>query len=160
MRLTPRWARLIEDYTRLRLTNPADRLKAISGIAQWIQQNFAVDKLTTGGTIFEAEEETLYASGLWLHGLPSSLLWQCISPKNATSSGCEVPSWSWASRCEPIVWPKEAMNGSADCEIFDPAPSRNEAQSFEWSSPLSSFSRQLSKNRLYGAYRVEAELDS
>ncbi|KAL8974630.1 MAG: hypothetical protein Q9197_001142 [Variospora fuerteventurae] len=79
-----RWRRIIEYYTRLRLTFESDRLPAIAGLAKPLG-------IHTGDT---------YLVGHWETTLCSSLLWFRL----ADEEGVEVqpaegglPSWSWAA---------------------------------------------------------------
>ncbi|KAL8723859.1 MAG: hypothetical protein Q9181_007128 [Wetmoreana brouardii] len=78
------WRRIVEYYTRLRLTFESDRLPAIAGLAKLLG-------IHTGDT---------YLVGHWETTLCSSLLWFRL----ADEEGVEVrpaegglPSWSWAA---------------------------------------------------------------
>lgn len=89
------WLTLVGAYSRRELTDPSDRLPAISGLAEK-----AMHELGLGTCIH----------GLWLDNIPSGLLWQCDNGgRNGTKgkSGRLVscPSWSWAAADGPIRYP-------------------------------------------------------
>jgi hypothetical protein len=88
------WADVVRNYSQTTLTNPTDKLIAISGIAK----SFAD---VTGQT---------YIAGLWREGLEYSLLWyqpdqeiydvdDNLFPQPMT---WRAPSWSWASVDGPV----------------------------------------------------------
>jgi hypothetical protein len=88
------WADVVEEYTRTSLTNPTDKLIAISGIAK----SFAN---ATGQT---------YVAGMWRESLGYALLWKqpdcaaynvdgTLFPQPTT---WRAPSWSWASVEGPV----------------------------------------------------------
>ncbi|CAG8952810.1 hypothetical protein HYFRA_00007522 [Hymenoscyphus fraxineus] len=56
------WKRVVEKYSRTKLTNAADKLIALSGIARMMAINFGKDNQ--------------YIAGLWRRGLESQLLWR------------------------------------------------------------------------------------
>ena len=78
------WNRIVELYSDAKLTKPRDKLIALSGIAQRMQ-NLLGDQ---------------YLAGLWRRHLPSQLLW-CLSERvvkpPTRSKPYRAPSWSWAS---------------------------------------------------------------
>ncbi|PVH85655.1 hypothetical protein DL98DRAFT_375508, partial [Cadophora sp. DSE1049] len=81
------WLTIVEFYSRLHLTMSADRLVAISGVAERIAR---LANLT-------------YAAGLWREDLIRGLLW--VTPKYELRDAQEprrsqsyiAPTWSWAS---------------------------------------------------------------
>jgi Heterokaryon incompatibility protein (HET) len=83
------WGQIIRQYTSRAITDPNDKLLALSGIAAEFQR-------------LSGDE---YFAGLWRSTLPHSLLWHQLSPispgpRKTTiqpSSGYRAPSWSWAS---------------------------------------------------------------
>ncbi|KAI9736769.1 MAG: hypothetical protein M1834_000973 [Cirrosporium novae-zelandiae] len=78
------WYEMLSDYTRRGLTNPEDKLPALSGLAY----NFSV------------QTRDRYVAGLWKAHLTDGLLWQAARSDNAYLSRPEkyrAPSWSWAS---------------------------------------------------------------
>jgi len=69
-------------YSRLKLTNPEDKLIAVSGIVKHIQE--IVDDQ--------------YLAGLWRKDFAYWLLWQADNTTTSRPSGpYRAPSWSWAS---------------------------------------------------------------
>ncbi|KAJ4339842.1 hypothetical protein N0V95_007679 [Ascochyta clinopodiicola] len=90
------WRRIVEVYTKTAITNPEDKLIALSGMAKLMAEKM-------GSKDFPAE----YAAGLWKRYLASQLLWQ-VEPvwrevdevfDNVSTSPTtyRAPSWSWAS---------------------------------------------------------------
>jgi hypothetical protein len=90
------WANVVGEYSQTSLTNPTDKLIAISGIAKLFAD-------ITGQT---------YVAGMWRESLEHALLW-----KNSGSEGYKVdvtllsqpttwraPSWSWASVDGPVAF--------------------------------------------------------
>lgn len=116
----PSWYAVVELYSRMNLSQTQDRLIAISGVAQEIQRTVASEALFDGESIEESQNLAIYVSGLWLNGLFTGLLWQCIEPGRTTSPDCAFPSWSWASVLQGVVWHKEMLNGKMECEIVSP----------------------------------------
>jgi hypothetical protein len=100
------WKLLVEDYTQRRLTNPSDKLSALSGAAQRYQDSLSRQK-----------ESTQYLAGLWLSDIIRQLLWMpaqntgsFIVPDRRLSSPrrleeFQAPSWSWASLDGAIEYP-------------------------------------------------------
>lgn len=86
------WNDIIKLYANCALTNPDDKLVAISGVAKSFA-NIVGDE---------------YLAGLWRGNFVNCLLWQVLTPITAMYSGEEywpsvrpqryrAPSWSWAS---------------------------------------------------------------
>ncbi|KAF2656521.1 HET-domain-containing protein, partial [Lophiostoma macrostomum CBS 122681] len=84
------WRRLVETYCTCDLTNPLDRLPALSGLAQKMN----------------IELQDLYMAGLWLGGLKKDLAWFRDPHTTKTAPEANVsykaPSWSWASQVLPV----------------------------------------------------------
>ena len=81
------WKRVIMDYSSRHLTNPMDKLPALSGIA----------------TYFRDAMEDTYLAGLWEKQLVYQLSW--IPKDKATRQGVwRAPSWSWVSVDGSIVF--------------------------------------------------------
>lgn len=85
------WSLLVMNYSSRELTNPMDKLPAISGLAQ------RFDKLSNG-------RNGRYFAGLWEAYLPDSLLWHRLKvpiflpePNPARPTAYRAPTWSWAS---------------------------------------------------------------
>jgi hypothetical protein len=79
------WQTIVEYYTRRELTNHADKLSALSGLAQAAIESHG----------FESDA---YLAGLWREGLVKGLLWHVrgpVQPRRYTTY--RAPSWSWAS---------------------------------------------------------------
>ncbi|EKG11392.1 Heterokaryon incompatibility [Macrophomina phaseolina MS6] len=96
------WGTMIENYTRRRLTKPADRLRALSGLAH----------------LFGERYDDKYLGGLWTKQLKFNLLWAAQPPKclpmfgSGTHSTCSlayqsepVVSWTWAATDCSITYP-------------------------------------------------------
>ncbi len=76
------WRDVVHNYSRLILTNPEDKLIAVSGIVKHIQE--IVDDQ--------------YLAGLWRKDFAYWLLWQADNTTTSRPSGpYRAPSWSWAS---------------------------------------------------------------
>ncbi|CVK87127.1 uncharacterized protein FPRN_05469 [Fusarium proliferatum] len=83
------WERLVRAYTGRQLTNPADKLPALSGLAQQ-------RKKVRGG---------VYLAGLWQDSLMYDLCWFIIQNLELKTGGIlghrppsyRAPSWSWAA---------------------------------------------------------------
>lgn len=112
------WVDLVEDYTSRALTSPADRLRAIAGLASRFQG------------VFRNYE---YKAGLW-HGSSKSgnksfllhqLLWEqsdsAINTAGRRPNPIDpcAPSWSWASVSTQVSWFSQAC--SADTRHEEPA---------------------------------------
>ncbi|OBR04758.1 Heterokaryon incompatibility protein [Colletotrichum higginsianum IMI 349063] len=74
------WERMLREYGPREMTDPADKLPAISGIANVMSK------------ILDDE----YVAGLWRGHLIRGLCWQGLSCR-AVVEGYRAPSWSWAS---------------------------------------------------------------
>lgn len=87
------WFRVVERYSACRLTQDADKLVAISGIAKHFQQRSGVR----------------YLAGLWADRAAKGLLWLARGPSLARRPG-RAPSWSWASVDGPIRYPSQLLD--------------------------------------------------
>ncbi|KAK9776570.1 hypothetical protein SCAR479_06893 [Seiridium cardinale] len=74
------WHKAVENYSIRALTHSADRLPALSGIAQAIQKR-------TGSK---------YVAGLWSDNIAEDLLWERVGDLKPMTS-YQAPSFSWAS---------------------------------------------------------------
>jgi hypothetical protein len=83
------WDSIVFDYCELDLSESADKLPAISALADAIGMTLTA--------IFSTP--ALYRAGLWLQQMPLNLLWHLdIGHTNDQSrSKYRAPSWSWAS---------------------------------------------------------------
>ena len=79
------WQTIIEYYTKRQLTNHADKLSALSGLAQVAIESHGLN-------------EGAYLAGLWRGSLAKGLLWHATGPEEPRryTVYC-APSWSWAS---------------------------------------------------------------
>lgn len=74
------WYEMVEQYSARKLTRESDKLKAMSGIAYFIQKNTTLR----------------YTAGLWKEMLAFNLLWVVSSPPEERPVR-NIPSWSWGS---------------------------------------------------------------
>jgi hypothetical protein len=78
------WDRVIWEYGRRKLTQPTDKLPALSGLAK----------------IFEMRFQAQYIAGLWSTSVIKGLAWQGLGdrkPQAVSPNQYIGPSWSWAS---------------------------------------------------------------
>jgi len=102
------WKSVVEHYTRRTLSDPGDRLAAISAVAKKIQ----------------GKASSEYIAGLWRHCLLELLMWdacRCVEPPVYTA-----PSWSWASMLGQVYF-RYSSSGSHGVDVIDfkmetPAP--------------------------------------
>ncbi|KAH7196326.1 uncharacterized protein B0J16DRAFT_376803 [Fusarium flagelliforme] len=79
------WTAIIENYSKRSLTQPSDKLSAVSGLANFV--------LTQAGL-----ESESYLAGLWREDLVEGLLWYVSEPGAFRPwSPYIAPTWSWAS---------------------------------------------------------------
>ncbi|KAK0653488.1 hypothetical protein DIS24_g6002 [Lasiodiplodia hormozganensis] len=86
------WLELVGIYSPLRLTDSADKLPGIAGVAAEVSR---VSAAATGGL-----PAGRYLAGLWEADLPRQLLWTVYYPSEPEERGrrpYRAPSWSWAS---------------------------------------------------------------
>ncbi|KAH9885573.1 heterokaryon incompatibility protein-domain-containing protein [Cubamyces lactineus] len=77
-----RWQKIVQDYTRRELSNPSDKLVAISALAE----------------MFTPALGPRYLAGLWHQSLSQDLLWHsCSVLSSSRPREYRGPSWSWAS---------------------------------------------------------------
>lgn len=83
------WESVVHHYTERELTNPSDKLPALSGLAQLRKES----------------RDGMYLAGLWQDSLIHDLCWYHTLNYNVATSGglgrrpvdYRAPSWSWAS---------------------------------------------------------------
>ncbi|KAH8900301.1 HET-domain-containing protein [Thozetella sp. PMI_491] len=92
------WRKLVEDYSRLRLTFEKDVFPALSGLARQ----------------FGIATSSVYLAGLWKKSLAADLLWHVDPDPSEDDDGGQsapwtnrprvwrAPSWSWAAACGPV----------------------------------------------------------
>ncbi len=102
-----RWYRLVDLYTRRSFTKDQDRLAALSGLAQEVQQKLGWH----------------YFAGLWEEDIVTGLAWapnRTPGTQHYRPQTYRAPSWSWASIEGPIKFPnsskqtKEESNTESD----------------------------------------------
>jgi hypothetical protein len=80
--LSSEWMTIVSEYTGRSMTDPQDKLPALSGIAAEFGR-------------LSGDE---YVAGLWASTLPYSLLWHQVSqPPSPPNETYRAPSWSWAA---------------------------------------------------------------
>jgi hypothetical protein len=86
--LRKKWWSNLADYTHRSVTNPADKLVALSGVAQQCQSVY----------------QTRYLAGLWEDTFLKDLLWSTgpLIPPCRRPEKYRAPSWSWAAIDGPI----------------------------------------------------------
>jgi hypothetical protein len=80
------WWALVNEYTARDLTNPKDKLPAISGLAMLLYNR-----------TFREDRTSRYIAGLWTNALESGLLWYVDLRYDLPRPADRVPSWSWAA---------------------------------------------------------------
>ncbi|KAF2794773.1 hypothetical protein K505DRAFT_241443 [Melanomma pulvis-pyrius CBS 109.77] len=90
------WRRIVEVYSRTAITNPDDKLIALSGMARWMAHRIGTP-----------DDPAPYVAGLWRTHLASQLLWKIEPVYRAIDSvfvhastapdGYRAPSFSWAA---------------------------------------------------------------
>lgn len=115
----PTWHEIVTQYTRLGLTNPSDRLPAISGVAKVIQmERNGID----------------YLAGIWKTSVPADLTWYVTNYVNSLLpfpklEQWRAPSWTWAAVEGPVnfvatsknmLWRAKLLGGSCSPSGNDP----------------------------------------
>lgn len=89
------WSRIVHTYSRCQLTNPGDKLIALSGIAKMMRERL--------------DDE--YVAGMWRRYLASQLSWYVDDCQQATGQlairpqAYRAPSFSWASLEAAVILP-------------------------------------------------------
>jgi hypothetical protein len=93
------WTEIVYHYSHKRLSHDADRLPALSGLAQ----RFFICNLGT------------YAAGLWEKHLPTQLIWKPWTSERlrTRSLNYTAPTWSWASLNVAIYFLSGIQSGGA-----------------------------------------------
>ena len=102
-----RWQSLVEEYSHCSLTNPTDKMFALSGLVK----------------VFKTEMSDDYLAGLWRSRLPWTLAWtgDSDSPRHRSTLGI-APSWSWASVDGKITYHETGYldrHQTVLCEVLD-----------------------------------------
>ncbi|KAE9989142.1 hypothetical protein EG328_000074 [Venturia inaequalis] len=100
-RASQEWQALVRTYTSRNLTISADRLPAISGIAEQFHHRMHVD------------DSMDYAAGLWGSTMLHDLLWHRLWDIAHRPKRYQAPSWSWASINEQVIFSFEVTGLTA-----------------------------------------------
>ncbi|PQE08118.1 HET domain-containing protein [Rutstroemia sp. NJR-2017a BVV2] len=92
--MVPIWHLLVGNYSQRHLSEPGDKLLALSGLARKIERLSGMK----------------YVAGLWKNIISQSLLWHLQSKLGQYPIQYRAPSWSWASVDGDTVF--------YDCEIY------------------------------------------
>ncbi|KAF5005499.1 hypothetical protein FDECE_8077 [Fusarium decemcellulare] len=113
------WQNTVEEYTRRSLTNSMDKLPAISGIAQVVQDLIG----------------SQYVAGLWVDNFISDLSWHLGTdwggPNDVLTSSSQyrAPTFSWASMNHGVTfWRSERWVSADSCAVIkaeSKVPGRN-----------------------------------
>jgi hypothetical protein len=79
------WYRLVEDYTKRKLTKIEDRFPALSGLASMIAEH----------------DDEKYCAGVWWVDIAFGMCWKKVSALSKIGEYI-APSWSWASVNGPV----------------------------------------------------------
>ncbi len=96
------WYDLVAQYSTRSLTEPRDKLVAISGIARKLQPILDNDN---------------YYCGLWERNIHTNLLWLRRAARltpSSFSARARAPSWSWAAHDAAVQFPTWSHEGSDD----------------------------------------------
>ena len=100
------WTNVVQEYSSRALTEPSDKLPALSGIASKYQKN----------------TKDIYCAGLWKASLLKGLKWNIGSDAGRPST-YRAPTWSWASVLGSIFWcdykPPAKDSAAATTAIID-----------------------------------------
>lgn len=99
------WEKLVEEFTSRDITRMEDRLPAMSGLAQKMQQ----------------KTRDTYHAGLWEKNLKNELLWQVRDEKTCSRIG-GIPSWSWAAVTDAVHFPLRPYDRSIWEKSVNPTP--------------------------------------
>jgi hypothetical protein len=89
-KVIPMWRECVMSYSRRRLSEPKDRLVAISGISGMLRGDAGAEQ---------------YVAGMWKDVLPFELLWRCDQTSQLPLKKIFQPSWSWCSVHCGVDWP-------------------------------------------------------
>jgi hypothetical protein len=98
------WKPIVSEFSRRSLSEPDDKLPALSGVAAEFNR-------LTGD---------VYLAGLWKGSLPWGLLWHRVPHESTVQpqkSTYRSPSWSWASTEDPISFEEPLMFPEADTQV-------------------------------------------
>lgn len=110
------WYRLIESFTSCRLTFEMDRLPAVMGLTQFLENNPSEDN---------------YIWGIWSRSMHQGLIWMNVDrePKKLAhtpgSANIAAPSWSWGSWTGRVRFPDHLASCKAECTLENPEVESN-----------------------------------
>jgi len=96
---------LIEAYSQRQLTFPADKLPALSGLAQRLHYHL----------------EGIYLAGVWSADFHRGLLWKVQIGNLTRVEPYRAPSWSWAVTDQPVSYnaPKLLSTSSVELKLLE-----------------------------------------
>lgn len=103
------WQVLVQRYSATHLTNPLDKLIALSGIAK-LMSTFI---------------QGTYVAGMWRENLKRDLLWSKTdistygTPRKSPRNLYRAPTWSWASRDGVVEWMETGMQAQVLFDVKD-----------------------------------------
>ncbi|KAK6379823.1 hypothetical protein LTS17_005897 [Exophiala oligosperma] len=102
------WLGIVSKYSECLLTNESDKLVALAGLAQVVQQYMGCPA-------------TDYLAGLWRRSLVQDLLWSAYTGRQERYQTYQAPSWSWASVMGNVDWSTSGSrikdHDSFSCEL-------------------------------------------
>ncbi|KAH8769399.1 heterokaryon incompatibility protein-domain-containing protein [Hyaloscypha sp. PMI_1271] len=111
------WHKIVENYSRRKLTVPSDKILAIAGVAKALQSHIGSD----------------YLAGLWRANLINDLLWHrkgdAITHGEQDPTSYYAPSWSWAWTNFPIVFLRPDNVEKIDAKILEGFVPRSRVES-------------------------------
>ena len=139
------WTRVIQEYTRMNLTQEKDIFPAISGLVKR----------------FQPKIESKYVAGLWESNLSVTLLWTADTPRleGRRPTQWRAPTWSWASLKSTLITFKDPYRSST-CDILDvvclPAGTDPTGELVPWGSHLTIRGRLISTTLRFEPTRVSS----
>jgi hypothetical protein len=117
------WFYLCEQYSKRLLSDPLDKLPALSGVATLFQDQFS--------------QGARFLAGIWSVDLPYALGWRpwSLGLKLKRTPGPQVPglpSWSWASIQDEVEFPKSQLSRAPHlrAEVIESDTVRSTANTF------------------------------
>lgn len=103
------WSQMVSGYSGRQITFMADKLPAISGLAQRFAPRFSSHQTRDPKNNQEKglgnTGTPVYLAGLWLDELPRLLCWRAWGHRfEQRAMEYVAPTWSWASLTSPVIW--------------------------------------------------------
>jgi hypothetical protein len=98
------WHAIASEYSSRALTNPEDRLVALSGLAKRFQTCNYRASVEGRDSAFSRCDLGQYLAGLWSKTLNMGLMWSSTQPVKGTRTPYVAPSWSWASHSGEVYF--------------------------------------------------------